>query len=249
MPLPTELHHAVKAGNSVKVAALIDGKADVNAEDFLGQTPLHYVAAMQHTASVEAIVEKLIAAGANVDASNDCNETPLDCADAKLAATLEQFAPKLVVTVHACAMQDRDRVLVFCTGLSGRQATLEFQGSAAGCTMQLVRRSVARELKIKESRIQLVLPGGQLLGDAEAVTSACVDFGQFSGAAALTHHQHHLFEAAHTPERHVLPEADFVMPSAFVMPSSYQTPYASTPGQFFDNVVRWDPHVQALAGM
>ncbi len=84
----TKLIDAVKRGDVNAVRTLLMQKADVNAPDADGSTPLHW--AVQRDSI--AIADALIAAGAKVDARTRYNITPLSIActtgDAKLVARL-----------------------------------------------------------------------------------------------------------------------------------------------------------------
>ena len=64
---------AVKAGNSSRVRALIETRADVNATQQDGTTPLHWAVDRDQP----EIVQMLIRAGANVKAANRYGATPL----------------------------------------------------------------------------------------------------------------------------------------------------------------------------
>ena len=64
---------AVKAGDVARVRALIDKRADVNAAQPDGTTPLHWAVDRERT----DIVQMLIRAGANVKAANRYGATPL----------------------------------------------------------------------------------------------------------------------------------------------------------------------------
>jgi ankyrin repeat protein len=64
---------AVKAGDPVRVRALIEKRVDVNATQSDGTTPLHWAVDREQT----EIVQMLIRAGANVKAANRYGATPL----------------------------------------------------------------------------------------------------------------------------------------------------------------------------
>ena len=76
----------VETGTPDQVEAAITAGADVNARDYLGQTPLMY-AAIIGTETPE-VITALIEAGAEVNARNEDGCTPLMCA-AQLTETPE----------------------------------------------------------------------------------------------------------------------------------------------------------------
>jgi uncharacterized protein len=80
----SRLIDAVKRGDVNAVRTLIAQKADVNAPDADGSTPLHWATQRDDTAMAEA----LIAAGANVKAKTRYNVTPLSLASASGDAKL-----------------------------------------------------------------------------------------------------------------------------------------------------------------
>ena len=65
---------------TIKVVQLfINGKADHNAQDVDGDTPLHCLAMSQNFSNVSAAVKLLLGVGAHMDLSNKKGVTPLDC--------------------------------------------------------------------------------------------------------------------------------------------------------------------------
>jgi uncharacterized protein len=64
---------AVKSGDNAKALELLKQKADVNAAESDGTTPLHWAVYRNEV----ALVDELIEAGANVDAVNEFGSTPL----------------------------------------------------------------------------------------------------------------------------------------------------------------------------
>jgi len=80
----TKLIDAVKSGDINAVRALVADKADVNAADADGSTPLHWAAQRDAV----AMADVLISAGANVKARTRYNITPLSLACANGDATL-----------------------------------------------------------------------------------------------------------------------------------------------------------------
>ncbi|MBL6622005.1 MAG: ankyrin repeat domain-containing protein [Rickettsiales bacterium] len=74
--LNEQLLRAAKDGNSEEVKRLLEAKADVNAKDVDGQTPLQFAAEYGHT----GIAAALIAAEANVNAKARYGITPLHLA-------------------------------------------------------------------------------------------------------------------------------------------------------------------------
>ena len=77
-PPDISIHSATKNGNIKAVKQHLAAGTDVNAkeEDLLGWTPLHYTA----TSGNRQITKLLISKGANVNAINSNNDTPLDIA-------------------------------------------------------------------------------------------------------------------------------------------------------------------------
>jgi ankyrin repeat protein len=73
----TPLHHAIAAGRSAAVSALITGGASVSAADNSGWTALHVAAAQQPSRSNNpAVIQKnLLAAGAAVNAADKAGRT------------------------------------------------------------------------------------------------------------------------------------------------------------------------------
>src|SRR5436190_7627501 len=69
----TTLLEAVQAGNKTAAIKFIDQRADVKVAAFDGSTALHWAA---HNGDVD-IVERLIKAGANINAKNEFGSTPL----------------------------------------------------------------------------------------------------------------------------------------------------------------------------
>src|SRR4051794_16826702 len=67
------LIQAVRANNPEEVRALLKQKADVNAAQGDGATPLHWAARLDNL----AVASLLIDAGARVNAANDDGATPL----------------------------------------------------------------------------------------------------------------------------------------------------------------------------
>ena len=80
----TNLIDAIKRGDTKTVRTLIAKKADVNAADVDGSTPLHWAVQRDDVATAVA----LIAAGAKVNARTRYNITPLSLASANGDATL-----------------------------------------------------------------------------------------------------------------------------------------------------------------
>jgi ankyrin repeat protein len=69
----TDVLAAAKAGRTSDVRAALQGGADPNARDDLGNTALHYAARRDRPAMISA----LLSAGADLDAQNGVGETPL----------------------------------------------------------------------------------------------------------------------------------------------------------------------------
>lgn len=75
------LHLAVKLGNQELVAGLLKAGAEINSQTLTGSTPLHHAVNgyfMMSPATREAIVEKLLKAGADQTLTNRSRKTPLD---------------------------------------------------------------------------------------------------------------------------------------------------------------------------
>src|SRR5687768_17790487 len=70
------LLEAVKTGDVRAVHSLVEARADVNAREPDGTTPLHWAAHLNH----EQIVDLLVRAGADVNAANRHQATPLHLA-------------------------------------------------------------------------------------------------------------------------------------------------------------------------
>ena len=70
-----QLHRAAEVGDLTEVERLIVAGYPINRFDYLGRTPLHYAVAGEHL----AIVDILLRAGANVNASDEqsVGNTPL----------------------------------------------------------------------------------------------------------------------------------------------------------------------------
>lgn len=70
------LHIAMRCAGVRQAEALIEAKADVHAKDKGGATPLHY-AALAHAQATAEFINVLIAAGADANATNERQQTPL----------------------------------------------------------------------------------------------------------------------------------------------------------------------------
>ena len=70
---PADLIDAVQAGNATAAIKLLDQKVNVNGTTSDGTTALHWAV---HNADVD-MVERLIRAGANVNAKNEFGTTPM----------------------------------------------------------------------------------------------------------------------------------------------------------------------------
>ena len=77
----TELHYAAVEGNHERVEELLGSGVDPNEPDSQGFTPLHFAA----QAYEPAIVARLLASGAVVDAVNGVGEHPLRASSLQLA--------------------------------------------------------------------------------------------------------------------------------------------------------------------
>ena len=74
--LDFQLRAGAESGDVEAVNALIEAGADPSAENFAGNTPLHYAAYSGHT----EVIEALLCAGADPSAKNIYDATPLDIA-------------------------------------------------------------------------------------------------------------------------------------------------------------------------
>jgi len=84
----TALCYATSAGNIVAMADLIMAKADVNFQDYMGQTPLHIAAASGADVKVAAL---LILHEANIHIVDKVSHTPLDLAISSRNRQVEQL--------------------------------------------------------------------------------------------------------------------------------------------------------------
>eukprot|EP01120_Amphizonella_sp_Union-15-10_P012171 TRINITY_DN536_c0_g1_i1.p1 TRINITY_DN536_c0_g1~~TRINITY_DN536_c0_g1_i1.p1 ORF type:complete len:149 (-),score=28.37 TRINITY_DN536_c0_g1_i1:59-505(-) len=99
----TALHYASSAGHTQCVQLLLNsGKSNPDAQNNVGDTPLHKVVFRNNKAVVE-IVKAFIKAGANTQLSNKDGQTPYDiCRDAEAKSLLvphadvPEFDPDLV---------------------------------------------------------------------------------------------------------------------------------------------------------
>ncbi|MGI4752453.1 MAG: ankyrin repeat domain-containing protein [Janthinobacterium lividum] len=81
MPSDTPLHYAVRISNIGAVNTLIGYKANINAVNLYKQTPLHYIANMLHVDKNDIVIaEILLKNQANINAIDNCDGTPLNCA-------------------------------------------------------------------------------------------------------------------------------------------------------------------------
>jgi ankyrin repeat protein len=110
------LHNAAQDGDLERVEHLLGAKYAVNRFDSLGKTPLHYAADHEHFALVDA----LLAAGANVNAHDErvIGNTPLrDCIETCSPAMVERLLRAgadptipgwMQITATDAAMQRKD---------------------------------------------------------------------------------------------------------------------------------------------
>ncbi len=76
------MHIACRNGNYTILKSLIDpGRADINAKDGAGDTPLHYACSCDID-NVE-FVRELVSVGSDINAQNEAGDTPLHFACAK----------------------------------------------------------------------------------------------------------------------------------------------------------------------
>lgn len=81
MPSDTPLHYAVRIRNIGVVNTLVGYKVDINAVNLYKQTPLHYIANMVHVDKNDVVIaEILLKNQANINAIDNCDGTPLNCA-------------------------------------------------------------------------------------------------------------------------------------------------------------------------
>ncbi len=106
----TPLHWAALNGHTDIVELLLNGGANVNAEDGRSYTPLHYATLIGHT----SVVKILLAHNANIHAATEGGgETPLYCAAGGceyLSYTLEdipsELAPQAQISINIQAKKD-----------------------------------------------------------------------------------------------------------------------------------------------
>lgn len=97
----TPLHVAALSGRKSVVELLVANKADVNAKDIDGQTPMHFAAKARNKSGAKEVAALLLAHGAKVYQQDNAGNTPLhiaasgglkDVAELLLAQGPEQFA-------------------------------------------------------------------------------------------------------------------------------------------------------------
>ena len=94
-----ELHDAASSGDYERVIALIAEGDDVNALDYGGYTPLHWVADMGHAGGGDriGIILALASAGANLQARDTSGRTPFDTA-------VKSTSDELAYCLHALSV-------------------------------------------------------------------------------------------------------------------------------------------------
>ena len=105
--LENELLKAVLAGDVVKVKALIEEGADVNAKNENGWSPLHWAVMLEH----KEIVELLIAHGADVNAKNKWGWTPLHMAALFCRTEIAKFLLSHGADVNAKSTKEWEKLL------------------------------------------------------------------------------------------------------------------------------------------
>ena len=95
------IHKAAHKGNLKKVKQIIDkDPAQINVQDWQGQTPLYYASSEGNT----EVVEFLLAHNANIELGNDLNERPL----AK-AAKFEHYKTVKTLLMHGAKVNCKDK--------------------------------------------------------------------------------------------------------------------------------------------
>ena len=89
----TQLHRAIRAGDTQRIRALISNGSDVNAKDEYGETPLHRVASGDRS----DLAKILLANGADANSKDDLGNTPLH----KSASSAASGVAELLISVGA----------------------------------------------------------------------------------------------------------------------------------------------------
>jgi ankyrin repeat protein len=116
----TPLHEAAKAGHGPVVDALIAARADVNAANLRGITPLHYAARNE-----SAAVVLLLANGARPGAADARGRTPLHWAAAQRAPASSALARLIEQGADVNAADHQGRTPLHCAAESGARQVIE----------------------------------------------------------------------------------------------------------------------------